>query len=145
MSNSKNQELYPFLEEADRVGYITWTKSTPESEKKIIRRGISLGFLDQENNNTARLSETGQKVVDANGDFSVIEEKPSVSVVADQGSNVIVGENSGHINQSSVNERTNIENNTPSTKPNRTQTIMAVLAVIIAIIAIGVMIYLDYN
>ncbi|WP_445947450.1 hypothetical protein [Shewanella sp.] len=142
---TENERLYEFLKEAADRGLITTSFDTSEQDNRTINRGASLGFLKPHptQNGTYHLDDKGWKVVDANGDFSVVEEQPtSLNVTA---TNAIVGDVSGTVHQSSVSERTIIENNTPKTKPSRTQTIIAVLAVIIAIIGIGVMIWLDYN
>ena len=141
---TENEKLYPYLVQASRDGFITYTNSTPEHEYQIIQRGIRLDFLRKRTGQLgiADLTEKGQKVVDANGDFSVVDERPtSVNVTA---TNAIVGDISGTIHQSSVSEPTKSEANTPNTKPSNTNRI-ALWMLIIAIITIIVMIWLDYN
>ncbi|MCP4456725.1 MAG: hypothetical protein GY816_01655 [Cytophagales bacterium] len=105
---TENDKLYPFLKEAADNGWLTWTNSTNEETVKVYRRAVSLNFLSKDIstktgkfNGTIRLTEKGQKVVDASGDFSVVDEQlTTINVTA---SNANVGDNFGTINQTSEN------------------------------------------
>ena len=96
---TENDKLYPYLLQAAQDGFITYTKSTPEFEYQIIQRGIRLNFLQKTyQSGVAELTERGQLVVDANGDFSVLDESPVASINAPN-SNIHIGNNSGNYAQ----------------------------------------------
>lgn len=107
---TENEKLYPYLLQAANNGFITDTKSTSEHEYKIIQRGIRLGFLQQTyQSGVSELTEKGQKVVDANGDFSVVDEHPPTPINAPN-SNIHIGSNSGSYIQNSLPNTGRIKN-----------------------------------
>lgn len=124
---SQNEKLYPFLVEAADRGLLTWTFSTDEETNRIFNRAVNLNFLmkDPKHIGTLLLTEKGQKVVDANGDFSVVEEQPT-SIHAPN-SNIHFGDNSGTYHQESDNS--NNKNTNRKTIKN------TVIAIFIATVA----------
>jgi len=100
-----NDEIYPYLKLADENGFVAWSKDTPEHEIRIIKRAINLGYLSESINpktgrktGSLRLTGKGQKVVDANGNFSVLDSTPTINFSSQ---NTHIGNNSGTYNQSS--------------------------------------------
>lgn len=134
---TENERLYPYLVQAAKEGTIGHLFHPEDDRSHIIQRGIRLGFLQKFPNDHFRyeLTEKGQKVVDANGDFSVVDERPtSVNVSA---TNAHVGDNSGTIHQSSVSNSNNqIPTNAPTTQPMITKILIGAISAILGGLAV---------
>jgi len=119
------------------------TKETYQIEgfSTNLKKAESFGLVQRYGklNTNFRLSKSGYQVIESAGDLSVLDEK-SIMVNA---TNAHIGDNSGKYTQSSDN---NLTAETPAKTPKKNAIKSITLwTLIVAIIAIIVMIYLDYN
>ena len=121
---TENERLYElFIEANNKHGMIPWG-DMPNEKEQSLQRGKRLGFFELRDF-TFYLTEKSQKVLDANGDFSVVDEQPtSVNVTA---SNAHIGNNSGTYHQDSSHSNNSTDNQAPKKTPAITKILIAAI------------------